>query len=91
MIGNRRAYRLAVLLVSMPTLGACEILIAQFVLPREGVREPQYPVRIERNVTLTTSDNVGLIADVYRPSQPPLRNPLASASQGWHFKACQHE
>ena len=51
-------------------LGGCDILIAHFMLPREGIRPAEYGVAVERDLVMTTSDGVRLISDVYRPKAP---------------------
>lgn len=56
---------LAALLASL--LCGCQALIAQFILPKEGIREAEFEVRAERDAGFTTSDGVSLIADVYHP------------------------
>jgi uncharacterized protein len=48
-------------------LTGCQILVARTVLPRAGIRPSEYRVRIERDVTMKTSDSVALVADVYHP------------------------
>ena len=51
-------------------LGGCDILIAHFMLPREGIRPAEYGVAVERDLVMTTSDGVRLISGVYRPKAP---------------------
>jgi putative CocE/NonD family hydrolase len=41
--------------------------VSRNVLPREGVRPPEYRVDVERDVAMKTSDGVALVADVYHP------------------------
>jgi putative CocE/NonD family hydrolase len=48
-------------------LTGCQPLVSQFLLPKEGIREAQYPVHIDRETTLKTADGVALVADIYRP------------------------
>jgi len=57
---------LAALAASLAISG-CQTLASQLILPKEGLREREYSVRIERDLTVTTSDAVALVADVYRP------------------------
>ncbi|MBI3546387.1 MAG: CocE/NonD family hydrolase [Gammaproteobacteria bacterium] len=45
----------------------CQTYIAHSILPHEGIRPAQYDVWIERDVTMTTSDNVRLVANIYHP------------------------
>jgi len=59
--------RVLAVLVTAFALGGCQALVSRLILPKEGIREPQYPVRIERDATMTTSDAIALVADVYRP------------------------
>ena len=59
--------RVATVSAVLACLAGCQTLIARFVLPREGIREVQHGVVIQRGVTMTTSDGVALVADVYRP------------------------
>jgi putative CocE/NonD family hydrolase len=54
-------------LIASLVLGGCDILIAHFILPREGIRPAQYGVQVQRDVTMTTTDSVALVADIYRP------------------------
>jgi uncharacterized protein len=63
----RRLVRSFAVLIAVLALGGCDALIARFILPSEGIRPAEYAVAIERNVTLTTSDAVALVADIYRP------------------------
>jgi putative CocE/NonD family hydrolase len=63
----RAPFSLLLALAAPLALGGCEAVVSRQILPKEGIREPQYPVRIERNATMTTSDAVALVADVYRP------------------------
>src|SRR3954465_5764871 len=62
-----RLLRLLGLWIAALALGGCDVLIAYFVLPREGIRPAQYAVDTERDVTMHTSDGVALAADVHRP------------------------
>jgi uncharacterized protein len=64
---KRRLVRSFAVLIAVLALGGCDALIARFILPSEGIRPAEYAVAIERNVTLTTSDAVALVADIYRP------------------------
>ena len=54
-------------LIAVLALGGCDALIARFILPSEGIRPAEYAVAVERNVTMTTSDAVALVADIHRP------------------------
>jgi putative CocE/NonD family hydrolase len=49
------------------TAGGCDILVANLILPSEGIRAAQYGVTIERDVGMTTADGVRLVSDIYRP------------------------
>jgi hypothetical protein len=57
------------LLVSLTvlTLCGCQALVSEFILPKKGIREAQFAVRVERGAGFRTSDAVELIADVYHP------------------------
>ncbi len=59
--------RIPALLAASLAIGGCQTLVSRLILPKEGIREPQYSVRIERDLTMRTSDAVVLVADVYRP------------------------
>ncbi|MGH8514669.1 MAG: hypothetical protein ACREV8_12160, partial [Gammaproteobacteria bacterium] len=48
-------------------LAGCQSVVGALVLPKEGVRESEYRVQIDRDAVMTTSDGVRLVADVYRP------------------------
>jgi putative CocE/NonD family hydrolase len=48
-------------------LAGCTTLVSYWVLPREGVRGPEYSVRIERGAAMVTSDGIRLVADIYHP------------------------
>ena len=63
----RRLVRSFAVLIAVLALGGCDALIARFILPSEGIRPAEYAVAIERNVTMTTSDAVALVADIHRP------------------------
>ena len=63
----RRLVRSFAVLIAVLALGGCGALIARFILPSEGIRPAEYAVAIERNVTMTTSDVVALVADIHRP------------------------
>jgi hypothetical protein len=63
----RRLVRSYAVLIAALALGGCDGLIARFILPSEGIRPAEYAVAIERDVTMTTSDAVALVADIYRP------------------------
>jgi putative CocE/NonD family hydrolase len=60
--------RTAVLLATALAIGGCDAFVAYFILPKEGIRPAEYSVEIERDVALTTSDAVSLVADIYRPT-----------------------
>lgn len=45
----------------------CESLVAKRILPIDQVRPAEFGVTIERGRSLTTEDEVKLVADVYRP------------------------
>jgi putative CocE/NonD family hydrolase len=59
--------RLLLALLVLPFLCGCQTLIAQLILPKEGIRPEQYNVRIEHAVAFKTSDGVELVADIYHP------------------------
>jgi uncharacterized protein len=59
--------RLLTLLAVTALVGSCDVLIAHFILPTEGIRPAQYGVQVERDVAMTTSDSVKLVSDIYRP------------------------
>jgi putative hydrolase, CocE/NonD family len=59
--------RLLAVFVAALSLSGCATLVGYFVLPKESIREPQYQVNIDRDVTFNTSDAVPLVADIYRP------------------------
>ncbi len=59
--------RLLAVTGALLALGGCEAVVSRLILPKEGIREPQYSVRIERDATMRTSDAVSLVADIYRP------------------------
>jgi len=48
-------------------MSGCQTLISSLILPREGIRESQYSVRVERDLAMRTSDGIALVADLYRP------------------------
>src|SRR5579864_3429200 len=48
-------------------LCACQTIIQTAYMPHKDIRPEQYPVDIQRDVAMTTSDRVKLVADVYRP------------------------
>ena len=52
-------------------VGGCEAIVRHFVLPRQGIRPAEFAVSVERDVSMTTSDGVRLLADVYRPVVGP--------------------
>jgi putative CocE/NonD family hydrolase len=62
---SRFAWPLAAALALAST--GCTIVVADFFLPKEGVREAVYPVERQKSVGFETSDGVSLVADVYRP------------------------
>ena len=62
-----RLLRLVASLILALAVGGCDILIAHFMLPREGIRPAQYGVAVERDLVMTTSDGVRLVSDIYRP------------------------
>jgi uncharacterized protein len=62
----RRCLPLLALFVALAA-GGCDMLIAHFMLPREGIRPAQFGVAVERDLAMTTSDGVTLVADIYRP------------------------
>jgi uncharacterized protein len=53
--------------VATLALNGCQLLVSRAILPRDGVRKPEFAVRIERGVSLTASDGVILVADIYKP------------------------
>lgn len=48
-------------------LTSCQLFVAHAVLPRRDVRPAEFAVRVDRNVSMTTSDGVRLLSDVYHP------------------------
>lgn len=44
-----------------------DTVVGWFILPGDNIRPSQYAVRIERDVTMKTSDGVSLVSDIYRP------------------------
>lgn len=48
-------------------LSGCQMIVAKAILPLENTRPAQHGVRIERDLTVITSDGIALVADVYRP------------------------
>ena len=40
-----------------------------------GIRRPEFAVRIERSVALTTSDGIALVADIYHPQRSVPKTP----------------
>jgi uncharacterized protein len=62
------AWRLVALLAAAVSMSGCQPFIARFVLPREGIRDATFDVRITRDLAMQTSDGVGLVADLYRPA-----------------------
>jgi putative CocE/NonD family hydrolase len=56
-----------VLIVATLGLSSCQSIVSRLVLPRDGIREAQFRVHIERGVTMKTADDVALVADVYHP------------------------
>jgi putative CocE/NonD family hydrolase len=63
--GKARSLALC-LLISLCTSG-CQLFVSALVLPKEGIRPATNGVRIERDLAMTTSDGVKLVADVYHP------------------------
>jgi putative CocE/NonD family hydrolase len=65
------------LLISLVTLLLCGCqeltsqfmlpIVSHFILPKQGVREAQFAVRVERDAGFRTQDAVELIADIYHP------------------------
>jgi putative CocE/NonD family hydrolase len=66
MLTQRLLRLLAVLNVGL-SVGGCDVLIAHYILPTEGIRPAQFSVTTERDVAMTTSDGVRLVSDIYRP------------------------
>lgn len=48
-------------------LSGCQSIVGALVLPKEGVRPSEYSVKIDRDVVMTMSDDVKLVANVYHP------------------------
>lgn len=61
------AIRLFCVLVFGVLLCGCQSIVGALVLPKEGIRASEYTVTVDRNAVLTTSDQVRLVANVYRP------------------------
>lgn len=53
--------------IACALLVGCQTIIARTILPRDGIREAQYGVKIERDVVIPTIDGLRLVADVYHP------------------------
>lgn len=51
----------------VPVLCGCQAFVNYKFLPRDGVRPAEYAVLIDRDISMTTSDGVELVASVYRP------------------------
>jgi uncharacterized protein len=60
--------RTALLLIATAVFAAsaCQTAAAAAILPKEGIRKPQYSVAVERD-SFVTSDGVKLVAEIYRP------------------------
>jgi putative CocE/NonD family hydrolase len=48
-------------------LCGCQQLVNYSMLPREGIRPAEYSVRVERDIVMTTTDEVALVANIYHP------------------------
>jgi uncharacterized protein len=48
-------------------IGGCSTLLGHFLLPREGIREAQYAVDVDKEVAFKTLDGITLVSEVYRP------------------------
>ncbi|MGH8525780.1 MAG: hypothetical protein ACREXY_16720, partial [Gammaproteobacteria bacterium] len=53
--------RLVLIVILGPLLSGCESIVGALVLPKEGVRESEYRVQIDRDAVMTTSDGVRLV------------------------------
>ena len=51
-------------------LSGCQSIVGSFVLPKEGIRDGEYPVARDRDAIMTTSDGIKLVANLYRPVTP---------------------
>lgn len=59
--------RLVIVLAFTVFVSACQAYIARTILPHEGIRAAQYDVWLERDVALSTTDGVRLVANIYHP------------------------
>jgi uncharacterized protein len=64
MIRNRLR---CVIIAAAFLVAGCTTLVSYWVLPREGVRQAEYGVRVQRDAMMITSDGVKLVADIYHP------------------------
>lgn len=51
------------------------LLFPSLLAKQLGIRGPEFAVRIERSVRLTTSDGIALVADVYHPRRAGAKTP----------------
>jgi uncharacterized protein len=51
------------------------LLLPTLLAQRLGIRRPEYAVRIERSVSLTTADGIRLVADIYHPRRAGNKTP----------------
>jgi uncharacterized protein len=58
---------LAVAVLGVVALAGCRAVVGYFLLPKEGIRDAEYSVAVQQDVTFKTSDGVTLVADIYRP------------------------
>lgn len=56
-----------ILFLSCFLMTGCQTFVAHSILPREDIRKADHEVWIERDVSMTTSDNVKLVANIYHP------------------------
>jgi uncharacterized protein len=63
----RRLLRLLAVVGAALAAGGCDVLIAHYILPTDGIRPAEHAVTTERDVAMTTSDGVALVSDIYRP------------------------
>lgn len=51
------------------------LLLPSLLAYQLGIRRPEFAVRIERSVALTTSDGIPLVADIYHPQRAGPKTP----------------
>jgi hypothetical protein len=64
-----RAYCRLLIVAAMFAISGCQLITEHALLPKDA-RPPEYKVHVEQGVSLSASNGVTLVSDIYTPETP---------------------